>query len=265
MSASTDDGGTPDARNVGQTEWQRLYKAGSVAALLAALIFRRNLGPEVSLFVSRQQPATVDGWYSLLQARPLLGLLYLDFFDVVNCVLVGLVFLALFAALRPIDRSLSLVGVAAGLAGVVVCITSNSALTMLSLSVEYTSATTNAERSVLLAAGRATLASNDPSAPYASTGHVWRYFLLAVGVSTFSVAMRRSGDFSNVTAAIGMLAAIFDLAYVGSFAFVAGVAIYLLPVAGLSLVLWQILVGVRLYRLGTRNSGGGKSPRSNQN
>lgn len=253
----------PDTSSTRDSDWQRLYKAGGVAALLAALVFRRNLGPEVSLFASRQQPGTVDGWYSLVQSRPLLGLIYLDFFDVVNCVLVGLVFLALFAALRPIDRSLTLVAIAAGLSGITVCITSNTALTVLSLSAEHASATTDAERSAVVAAGRATLASNDPSAAYASTGHVWRYVLLAVGVLTFSVVMRRSGDFSDVTAAIGALAALLDLTYVGTFAFIEGVAVYLLPGAGLSIAIWHVLVGIRLYRLGTRNLGGGRSQDSN--
>ena len=251
-----------DSPNTGDTGWQRLYKAGGVAALLAALVFRRNLGPEVSLFVSRQQPETVDGWYSLLQSRSLLGLVYLDFFDVVNCILVGLMFLALYAALSSVDRSLTLVAIVAGLTGITVCIGSNTALTMLSLSAEYASATTDAERSVLVAAGRATLASNDPSAAYASTGYVWRYFLLAVAVLTFSVVMQLSSDFSNSTAVIGVLAAVFDLAYVGTFAFIKGVAIYLMPVAGLLIVIWHVLVGIRLYRLGTQSSSGGRSSRS---
>lgn len=58
--------------------------------------------------------------------------------------LVGLVFLALYVVLSQVDRSLSLVAVTAGLSGVTICVTSNTALTMLSLSTKYAIAATGA-------------------------------------------------------------------------------------------------------------------------
>jgi hypothetical protein len=67
---------TPDAA------WKGLCRVGGVAALVAALVFRRWLGAELSLLGSlglvRFQPvpaqASVLDWFALLQAHRLIGL-----------------------------------------------------------------------------------------------------------------------------------------------------------------------------------------------
>lgn len=43
------DGETVDSR------WGWLYKIGGSAAMIAGVIFRRNLGPEISLFSAQKQ------------------------------------------------------------------------------------------------------------------------------------------------------------------------------------------------------------------
>ncbi|MFW5802197.1 MAG: hypothetical protein ACOCVC_09205, partial [Spirochaeta sp.] len=59
-----------------QTEtWKSLYRIGAIAALLAALLFRRNFGAEVSLFIGVEAiPNNAAGWFDLLQASPFIGL-----------------------------------------------------------------------------------------------------------------------------------------------------------------------------------------------
>ncbi len=65
--------------------WKSLYRVGAMAALLAALLFRRNIGAEVSLFIGVEAiPTTVADWYALLQANPFVGLSLLAVFDLVN-------------------------------------------------------------------------------------------------------------------------------------------------------------------------------------
>jgi hypothetical protein len=47
--------------------WKSLYRIGAIAALIAALVFRRNLGvAEVPLFTGLTFPSTVAGWFALL-------------------------------------------------------------------------------------------------------------------------------------------------------------------------------------------------------
>ncbi len=145
------------------SSWQSLYRIGGAAALLAGLVFRRNLGAEINLFTQQPIPETVQGWFNLLYDKPLIGLAYLNLFDLLDYVLVALMFLAVYAALRKTYRINALVALMLGLVGVAVSLASNSALSMLSLSSQYAAAANEAQRSLLLAADQAMLAiSNQP-------------------------------------------------------------------------------------------------------
>ena len=57
--------------------WQGLYRVGGVAALLAGILFRRNLSAEIGLFSQIESPVAVGDWFELLQSHRLLGLAYL--------------------------------------------------------------------------------------------------------------------------------------------------------------------------------------------
>ena len=76
------------------------------------------------------------------------------------------------------------------------------------------------------------------------------FLLLAVAGLIISTVMLRSNIFSRVTAYVGILASTFDLAYCITFAFVPELDVYLLSAAGLLLMIWHILIGVRLFQLG---------------
>jgi hypothetical protein len=230
--------------------WKILYKVGGVAALIAGVIFRRNLGPEISLFVAQKQPDTIVGWFTLLQNNKFLGLTYLNIFDIVDYVLVGLMFLALYVALRRFNRSCIAIATLLGLMGIAVYFASNTAFSVLSLSDQYAAATTDAQKSLFLAAGQAVLAINQPVAPYQGTGIYMSLLLQAIAGLIISVVMLRSKVFSKVTAYVGILASAFDLVYCITFAFVPGIDVYLLSAAGLFLFIWHILIGLRLCQLG---------------
>ena len=64
-------------------DWRLLYKIGAIAALVAAVLFRHNIGAELSLFMG-SAPQSVAEWYALLQTSPIIGLAYLAVFDLVN-------------------------------------------------------------------------------------------------------------------------------------------------------------------------------------
>ena len=230
--------------------WKSLYRVGGVAALIAGVIFRRNLGPEISLFSAQKQPGTIIDWFTLLQNNRLLGLSYLNLFDIVDYALVGLMFLALYVALRRANQCYMAIATTLGFVGIAVYFASNTAFSMLSLSDQYAAATTDAQRSMFLAAGQAVLAINNPGAIYQGTGIYVSFLLLAVAGLIVSAVMLRSSIFGRVTAYMGILASAFDLAYCITFAFVPAMTVYLLSAAGLLLMVWHILIGRRLYQLG---------------
>jgi len=81
-----------------------------------------------------------------------------------------------------------------GLVATAVYFASNTAFEMLSLSNQYAAATTDAQRSIVMAAGQAMLAI------YQGTAFDVSYVLSAVALLIISVIMLRSNVFSKVTA-----------------------------------------------------------------
>lgn len=234
--------------------WKSLYSVGGTAALIAAVIFRRNLGAEISLFSKHVPPGTVIDWFTLIQNNRLLGLSYLNLFDIADYVLVGLMFLALNIALRRTNRSYMAIATTLGPGGIALAFASNTALSMLSLSNQYAAATTDAQRAMFLAAGQAMLTTNGTI--YQSTGIYMSFLLMAIAGLIVSIVILRSSIFSRVTAYVGILASAFDLTYCITLAFIPAIdadliALWTQPAAGLLLMVWHILIGLRLLRLGS--------------
>jgi hypothetical protein len=239
------------------SEWKSLYRVGGMAALIAGVLFRRNLAAEIELLSQHTPPVTVGNWFALLQSNRLLGLAFLNIFDIVDYALVGLMFLALYAVLRQANRSYMAIATTLAFVGIAVYLASNTAFSMLSLSDQYAAATTDAQRIMLLAAGQAMLAISrfsNPGAHPGAGGYVSLLLIAVAGMIT-SVVMLRSDVFNRATAYVGILASAFDLAYCIVFAFVPAVdsvllAVCFIPAAGLLLMIWHILIGRRLYQLG---------------
>ncbi len=239
--------------------WKGLFRLGGIAALVAGLVFRRNLGAELTLLKQSgiinagpmTPPATVPTWFTLLQSNPLVGLTWLNVFDLVNYALVGLMFLALLAALRRTSQSSMVIAAALGLVGIAIYFASNQALPLLSLSHQYAAVTTAAQRVPLLAGGQALLDISRLSSP----GRYLSLLFIAIAGLLTSIVMLRSKAFNRTTAYVGILASAFDLAYCLAIVCVPAVdgellAVCFIPAAGLFLMIWHILIGRRLYQLG---------------
>ena len=172
--------------------WRPLYRTGGIAALLAAILFRRNIGAEVSLFTGVEAiPHSAADWYALLQSNPFVGLSFLAVFDLVDYALVGLIFLALAAASGPAAGPWRPSRWPAGWwrRGEP---RSNISLTLFSLSQQYAAATSAAQQDAFLAAGQAVLATGDPLAVYPTAGAYVSLLLIALAGLLFSIILLRS-------------------------------------------------------------------------
>ncbi len=140
-----------------------------------------------------------------------------------------------------------------GLVGITVYFASNQAFAMLALSERYAAATTDAQRSIYLAAGEALLAINNPDTIYQGTGIYVSYFLVLFAGLIISVVMLRSDIFSKATAVTGILANGIGLCYFITLAF--RPAIYWIPHPSLApfRVIWYFLVALKLFKLGKRS------------
>jgi len=245
--------------NRGETagrEWKFLYRVGGIAAFLAAILFRRNLAEEFLLFrglgIIRFGPTTFPDhpadWFALLHTHPLLGLTLLNLFDAVNYALVGLIFLGLHAALRRVNQSLMTLAMALTLVSIAAYFASNQAFAMLSLSSQYASTTSDAQRSALLAAGQALLAIHNTGANYGPGLYISFLFISIAGLIIATV-MLRSDAFGKLTAWMGILANILGLGYYVTLTLAPALSAIPLSAAAPFLLVWYLLIGERLLGL----------------
>jgi len=239
--------------------YKGLYKVGAAAALIAAVIFRRNLDAEYMLLRNVGMikvgpvapPSTVIDWFMLLQNNKLLGLTLLNLFDIVNYALVGLMFLALFAALRQASKSFMALAASLGFLGIAVYFASNQAFSMLSLSNQYAAATLDTQRAMLLAAGQAVLAIHN-SANYQGVGTYMSFFLVSIAGLIIAAVMLRSKLFNKSTGYVGILANALGLGYYITLVFAPALVFIPISASALFLLIWYILIGSRLWAIGSK-------------
>lgn len=239
-----------------ETAWKTLYIVGGTAALIAVLIFRRNFGAELDLFrgfgvfaIPETTPSNAVEWFVLFQDDWLVGLLLFALFDLINYGLVGLIFLALYGALRHVNKGAMIAAVSFGFVGIAVYVASNQAFAMLTLSNHYAGATTDAQRSVFLAAGEAILAIHNPGIIYQGTGIYASLFLVLLAGMIISVVMLHSAVFNKVTAYTGLVANFFALGYFLALGLAPAWVWLPVTISAPFRLIWYVLIAVKLFQL----------------
>ena len=120
---------------------------------------------------------------------------------------------------------------------------------MLNLSSQYAAATTDVEKSTLLAAGQAILANTNQRAV---GGFNIALLLVSIGGLITSVVMRKEPFFGRSTANIGMLAFALSLADYLRQALTHSliIALPVILLGALFLFIWFVLIGLKLFLLG---------------
>jgi len=238
-------------------EWRLMYRIGAAAALIAAIVVRRNFAAELSLlaslgivrFAPSVSPVTAAEWFALLQDSRLVGLWLLDIFDLANYALVGLMYIGLYGALHRVRRGMVMFATVLCFIGIAVFFASNQALPMLALSKQYAAAATEAERSLLLASGQACLAFNNPGAMIQGTGFYASLFLVLVAGLTVSLLMAGSRVFSRLTVAMGITASVLALGYFPALVFVPSLRALPPSLSAPFRLAWYIMIALRLLKL----------------
>jgi hypothetical protein len=249
--------GTNESKaNTADSALKGLYKVGGGAALMVVVL----TVSEIVVFALYPQPTTVMGWFTLFQNNVIIGLL--DFWGLEVPMYVGfaILFVALYVVLRNVDEGRMAIATTVALLGVGVFLATTNPFSMLSLSNQYAAATTDAQRSVLLAAGQTVLTNTNQRF---LGGFNMGLFLVSVAGLIVSSVMLRSNSFSRSTGYVGILANVVSLADYLREALTPPVAVTLLVVLSYALLagIWFFLVGRRLHRLGrgVSNEDGAKS------
>lgn len=222
-----------------------LFRIGGVAALVVAFL----TVIEVIFFTLYPQPSTVRGWFELFQGNPIIGLLDFWGLEMPMYAMFIVVFLAVYAVLKRVNQGSMAIALTLALLGIAIFLATNNPFSILSLSSKYAVATTDAQRSTLLAAGEAVLANTNQRAV---GGFNIGVFLVSAAGLVVSLVMLQASSFSRLTAYVGILAYGLSLGDYLRQALTPSVAIALLVIlpGALLLVVWFSLVGRRLLQLG---------------
>jgi hypothetical protein len=229
--------------------YKSLYKLGGAASLMVAVLTLS----EVVILAFYPQPGTVDSWFILFQSNKLIGLLDYWGLEILMYLLFILVFLAIYVVLRKTNKGLMAIAITLALLGIGIFLATNNPFSMLSLSNQFAAATTDMERSAFLAAGQAMLANTSQRA---ISGFNMGLFLVSVAGLIISSVMFQSNSFSRASAYVGVLAFGLSLTDYLREALTSSALVTLLVIIPytLLLVIWFVLVGIRLYQLGHKDT-----------
>jgi Domain of unknown function (DUF4386) len=223
--------------------WRSLYRAGSVSAALFVVLI---IVPLVLIFTVPQPP--ISGGAATLQYIASHKSIYLT--ELVSFVGLSVpamvVFLALYPALKHLNRSYAAIGVLLGIASEVAALAYNSSPQslnggLLSLSDQYVAATTAAQRISLATAAESLIA--------VANGVAAAGILTAIGILIISLVMLK-GVFHRGVAYLGIVTGVLGIVCEPLRPILGlGYAVY-----GLLLPIWFIAVGWKLYRLGSSSS-----------
>jgi len=239
----------------GDIEWKGMFRVGGFSALILTAFFLIDM---IVLVAFGPYPETASDWFMLLHNNRIIGLLSLDIFVLAGFPLCYPMFFALYGALKhgyKIPLALATIFAFAGLA---IVISTDKTYAMVSLSDQYASATTDSQKSLLLAAGETILSTSTGTAT-----HMAGFFLEGAALS-ISFIMLRSGLFGKFTSYMGIIGHGLDFARIvinlifvplTNLAFVSTIGIILLAIGGTLQLIWYALTGRRLLQLGRSQVG----------
>lgn len=233
--------------------WKSLYTLGGLAALGTVLVGLVEIG--ITFLPGGNTPSkTVYDWFTLFQNNWFMGLRNLGLLNILFYALDIPIFLALCGAHRKTSQTLAVLATVVSFIGVAVFYATNRAFALLDLSNQYALAMTEAQRSILAAAGQAMLSVGQSHTP----GTFIAFFLSESASLLMSVAMLRGRLFSKANATVGFLGFSLMLIFEVCTSFVPaleGVAMIFAMLGGILSLVWEVLVGRKLFQLSKNTKG----------
>ena len=224
------------------SNWKSLYKISGGTALV---FIAYSLVTMILLVAIGGQPASAQEGFAMLQENRLVGLLRLDVLTVLVMPLYYLLLGGLYTALRKTNAVYATIAAVLGFAGVTLFLATPSVFSWLTLSDKFAAATSEAQKTLLLAAGEAILASD----MWHGTGALMGGILIQVATTLFSIVMLWSNVFGKATAYVGIVTHGLDLLHclVGFFIPIGGMI--LMAMAGPLYLVWFPLLARDFFRL----------------
>jgi hypothetical protein len=231
--------------------WSHFYRVGAITAFLTVLVMVSEIVITFLPGGGRVAPedVTILTWFDLFHDHWFLGLRNLGLVNMIATALLLPTVLALFGALRDAHEPWAALALIVSVVGAAVYLAGNTGLPMFALSSQYAAATTDAERAAIVAAGQAMLALGESHTP----GTFVAFLLLQAGALLNSGLMLRSEHFARATAVTGVLGGALLLAFEVVSGFVQALfamSLFIAMAGGILSLVWYVLVGRDLLRLG---------------
>ena len=219
-----------------------IYRLGG---LICVLLILYSFATMIVMFSIGTPPETIAECFSMLSQNKFLGLLRLDILTVFTMPLYYILFYSIYIALKNHDSDTLRISIILVFAGLTLFLATPSVFSYLHLSDKYAIATSELEKSQLLAAGEAILASDMWHGTGAKIGGI----LIQIGALIISILMLKNKVFTKVTAYVGILTHGLDLLHIFIGFFLPALGGILMAIAGTLYLAWFPLIGLRLYKL----------------
>jgi hypothetical protein len=230
--------------------WRAIYLIGGFAGFLAALVFRLFLAVELMTFngfgifqMPLKEPMGALEWFTLLENNKAVALILLGLVDMINFLLVGLLFTAIYIALRKADKLVMNFAIILTVVSISLFISSNQMVGIAQLSDKYHAAASTAQSSIYLASAEALVANIQGMGWYASL------FLIYLDGFMISMVMRRNDVFNKATAWAGIFANSFGLLLFPMLLLAPSLAWIPPSFSAPFRLTWYILIALRLFKL----------------
>jgi hypothetical protein len=180
-------------------DYRSVYRVAAAATLIMLVI----IPLQIVVFALHPIPTGVEAWFTLMAEKPLVGLFHADFFIMVNNALIACIYLAFYHSLKGVNKGLMQLAIALGFIGIAAYLSSNKTFELFALSKEFFVAGGEAERLVLLGAGKAALSG------WQGTAFDAYYVLNGITLLTVSALMLKGGPYGKATALIGLASGFF--------------------------------------------------------
>ena len=232
-----------------EAQWQSIYMIGGVASVIALIgivldiIVGSTTGGNLSAL-----PQTAVDRFAQFQANPLLGLYNLDLLNIINQIVLIPAYFALYAVQRKAKSAYAPLALIIFLVGTTIFVTTNTALPMLELSHKYAAATTEAQKTLLAAAGETMLAKG----AHGSLGVFIGFLLPNIASLLMSFAMLMGKVFNKITSYLGIAGSALILLYIVLVTFAPEIkdmaTAFAMP-GGLLLMAWMVMFTIRLFQV----------------
>jgi hypothetical protein len=230
---------------------------GGIAGILASVLFRKNWSAEFSTifrhipgleFIPAEIPINAIDWFELINNHPFIGLVYLNFFDIVNYLLVAILLFTIFSIMPKNNKKYALFALIVGISSIILYLFINNSFIIINLTNQYVSATSDSSRLEIILEAERILQRYNPGL------HKQGYLVytsqvgFALSGEIYAILVFKNFNLKKWIKICGIISHGSLLMYLILFLFIPDFAFIFIPLASPFLLIWYFCVGMYFIR-----------------